>query len=116
MAGIQGSDQRSSKLAEVPLPPPPPHITRTEQLTWFAYGVIAILLLAIPLATHSFGIPDIAAWVLLVATVGMAAFWLRNGELRGPEWLRPEDYERYLKAIQRIPRMEEDQPAPPTLT
>ena len=89
--------------APVPEIPPPPRLTRTEQATWVAYGLIAILLLVIPVATHSFGLPDLAAWVLLAGAVAMSAIWLGNGALRGPEWLLPEEHERFLKEIQRLP-------------
>lgn len=94
----------------------PPHMTRIEQATWVVYGLVAILLLVIPLATHSFGLPDIAAWVLLIGTVTMTAYWLRTGGLRGPEWLKPDDYEMFLKKIQRIPGEDQDELAPPTPT
>ncbi len=92
-----------SPVARIPEPPQPTRLTRIEKGTWVIYGLVAVLLLVIPIATHSFSLPDIAAWVLLIATVAMTGIWLRNGALRGPEWLKPEDYERYLKEIQRIP-------------
>jgi hypothetical protein len=100
----------------VPEIPPPPRLTRTEQATWAVYALVAILLLVIPILTHSFSLPDVAAWVLLIGTVAMTAVWMRNGALRGPEWLKPDDYEKFLKEIQRIPGAAEDEPAPPTPT
>lgn len=101
-------------VARVPEPPLPTRMTRIEQGAWVVYALVGLLLLVIPLVTHSFGPPDIAAWVLLLATVSITAFWLRTGALRGPEWLKPDDYEQFLKQIQRIPGVDESEPAPPT--
>jgi hypothetical protein len=115
-ASVPESDNWDAPPEPVPRLPLPPYQTRIELAAWAVYAVVAVLLLVIPLATHSFGLPDVAAWVLLVGAVGMTAFWLRNGALRGPEWLSPEDYERYLKAIQRIPGADEDKPSPPKPT
>jgi hypothetical protein len=89
-------------------------MTRIEQGTWVVYAVVAILLIAIPLLTHSFGLPDIAAWVLLLGTLAMTIGWMRSGALRAPEWLKPEDYERFLDSIQRVPEATSGEPAPPT--
>lgn len=97
----------------VPPLPLPPQLTRTEKATWIVYGLVAILLIAIPLATRSFSLPDLAAWVLLVGTVAMAAIWYRQRTLHGPEWLRPDDYEAFLKAIQKMPESIPDESAPP---
>ena len=102
--------------ARVPEPPLPPRMTRIEQACWVVYGLVALLLLVIPILTHSFGLPDIAAWALLIATVSITAYWMRSGTLRGPEWLKPGDYERFLKEIQRIPGAEGEEPAPPRPT
>jgi hypothetical protein len=68
----------------------------------------------IPLLTHSFGFPDIAAWVLLLGTLAMTIGWMRDGTLRAPEWLKPEDYERFLASIQRVREATSSEPAPPT--
>lgn len=109
-------DAPAAPVQKIPEPPRPQHLTRIELAAWVVYGLVAILLLVIPIATHSFSLPDIAAWVLLIATVTMTGIWLRNGALRGPEWLKPEDYERYLREIQRIPGADEDgtaRPRPP---
>ncbi|MGC1185200.1 MAG: hypothetical protein WBA31_08640 [Candidatus Dormiibacterota bacterium] len=97
----------------VPPLPLPPQLTRTERATWFIYGLVAILLIAIPLATHTFSLPDLAAWVLLVGTVALAAIWYRRRTLHGPEWLSPDDYEAFLKAIQKMPEPSSGEPAPP---
>jgi hypothetical protein len=111
--GDQDWEGRGQHAPPIPLPP---RLTVTEKATWVVYGLVAVLLIAIPLATRSFSIPDMAAWILLVATVALAAVWHRRGTLHGPEWLRPDDYERYLKDIQRMPTTTEDQTAPPRLT
>jgi hypothetical protein len=106
---------RNWKIPEQQVPPLPlpPRVTRTERVTWLVYGLVAILLIVIPLATHSFSLPDLAAWVLLIGTVVLATTWQRQGTLHGPEWLRPDDYEAFLKAIQRMPDPSQDEPAPP---
>ncbi|MGH7667682.1 MAG: hypothetical protein ACRENY_04275 [Candidatus Dormibacteria bacterium] len=88
-------------------------MTRMELATWIAYGLIAIPLVAIPWLTHSFSFPDIAAWVLLVAAATLSAIWFRLGTFWGPEWLRPEDYDQFLKQIQRLPGEEAESSAPP---
>lgn len=110
------SEGRNVTAARVPEPPLPTRMTRIEQAAWVVYALVALLLLVIPWATHSFGAPDIAAWVVLLATISITAFWLRTGALRGPEWLKPDDYEQFLKQIQRIPGADESEPAPPTPT
>ncbi|MGA8206462.1 MAG: hypothetical protein WB801_10195 [Candidatus Dormiibacterota bacterium] len=109
--------QDQNRTAErIPEPPLPPRVTRIEQGTWAVYAVVAILLIAIPFLTHSFGLPDIAAWVLLLGTVAMTIGWMRSGALRAPEWLKPDDYERFLASIQRVPEATLGEPAPPKPT
>jgi hypothetical protein len=78
------------------------------------YAAVAILLVVIPFLTHSFGLPDVAAWLLLLGTLAMTVGWMRSGALRAPEWLKPEDYERFLTSIQRVPGPTSVEPAPPT--
>jgi len=85
----------------VPDIPPAPRLTRTERATWVVYGLVALLLLALPLITHSFSLPDLAAWILLVGAVAMSAAWLRSGAFQAPEWLMPDDYEQFLRELQR---------------
>jgi len=114
-AVAQGQDQ-DRPAERIPEPPLPPRMTRIEQGTWAVYAVVAILLIVLPLLTHSFGLPDIAAWVLLLGTLAMTIGWMRNGALRAPEWLKPEDYERFLASIQRVPEATSSEPAPPTPT
>lgn len=113
MTESQDLDQAADR---VPTIPPPPHLTRIEQATWLVYALVALLLILIPVLTHSFGLPDLAAWVLLIGTVAMTAAWMRSGALRAPEWLKPDDYERFLKEIQQIPGAPPDDPSPPTPT
>ena len=113
-APVTDSENWDAAVDQVPEIPPPPRLTRTEQATWVVYGVVAILLLVIPIATHSFSLPDVAAWVLWGGAVTMTAIWMRTGALRGPEWLKPDDYDQFLKEIQRIPGSDQDQTVPPT--
>lgn len=114
-AVAQGQDQ-DRPAERIPEPPLPPRMTRIEQGTWAVYAVVAILLIVIPITTHSFGLADIAAWVLLLGTLAMTIGWIRDGALRAPEWLKPEDYERFLTSIQRVPEATSSEPAPPTPT
>lgn len=112
-AVTQSQDQEQPEV-RIPEPPLPPRVTRIERGTWLVYLVVAILLIVIPFLTHSFGLPDIAAWVLLLGTLAMTIGWMRSGALRAPEWLKPEDYERFLTSIQRVPDPTSSDPAPPT--
>ncbi|HEY6537477.1 MAG TPA: hypothetical protein VI138_00350 [Candidatus Dormibacteraeota bacterium] len=108
------SDGPSREVAtKSPPAPMPPRITQTERATWVVYAVVAVLLLAVPLLTHSFSLPVLFAWLLLIATVAMAAVWHRQGTIRGPEWIRPEDYDAFLKKIQQPPTPAPEKPAPP---
>lgn len=113
MTQIQGRDDSFDPVPEIP---PPPRLTRIEQGTWIVYALVALLLILIPVLTHSFGLPDAAAWVLLVGTVAMTAAWMRSGALRGPEWLRPDDYEKFLSEVQRGPGDASGESAPPRPT
>gem|GEM_PF-3421176 len=112
-AAVGQSQEQDRPVERIPEPPLPPRVTRIEQGTWLVYAVVAILLIVIPLVTHSFGLPDVAAWVLLLGTLAMTVAWMRNGALRAPEWLKPEDYERFLTSIQRVPEPTSGEPAPP---
>lgn len=115
-AAVSRSQDQDRTAERIPEPPLPPRMTRIEQGTWVVYAVVAILLIVIPFLTHSFGLPDIAAWVLLLGTLAMTIGWMRNGALRAPEWLKPDDYERFLTSIQRVPEATSGEPAPPTPT
>lgn len=113
-AAVTQSQDQDRPAERIPEPPLPPRVTRIEQGTWLVYAVVAVLLIVIPFLTHSFGLPDIAAWVLLLGTLAMTIGWMRSGALRAPEWLKPEDYERFLTSIQRVPDPTSSEPAPPT--
>ncbi len=95
-------------------PPLPPRVTRMELAIWATFLLVAILLVVIPVATHSFSYPDIAAWVLVAFSAGVSGYWFHAGTQRAPEWLRPDDYQRFVKSVQRLPGREppRDPPRP----
>ena len=80
--------------------PPIPRLTRTERAVWVVYALVAVLLVAIPIATHSFSPPDAAAMLLLLGAAAMSFRWFRNGELRTAEWMPEAEYEEFLKDLQ----------------
>ncbi len=80
--------------------PPIPRLTRTERAVWIVYGLVAVLLVAIPVATRSFSPPDAAAVLLLLGAAAMSFRWFRNGELRTAEWMPEAEYEEFLKDLQ----------------
>ncbi len=79
---------------------PPPRMTQTEISVWAAYGLVAVLLILVPLLTHSLGLVDFFAWGLLLGAAGLSLYWMRSGSLQGPEWLTPDDYEEFLAELQ----------------
>ncbi|MGH7611331.1 MAG: hypothetical protein ACREN4_04860, partial [Candidatus Dormibacteria bacterium] len=78
------------------------------------YLLVAVLLLLVPLLTHSFGPEDLAAWLLLLAATAMSVFWMRRGSLRSPEWLLPDDYDEFLTEVQRLDGEVSGEEPPPT--
>jgi len=84
---------------EEPLIPPVPRLTHTEKAVWGAYLGIAILLIVVPILTHTFSLPTVAAFVLLGGAVAMSLTWFRSGELRTAEWLPEEEYEEFLRQL-----------------
>ncbi|MGH7610019.1 MAG: hypothetical protein ACREOD_08845 [Candidatus Dormibacteria bacterium] len=99
-----------------PLPeiPAPARYTATERGVWVVYGVVAAVLLAVPLLTHSLGLLDVAAWLLVVGAAALSTYWMRTGELRCPEWLLAEDYEEFLSELQGPDPEASPEPPPPT--
>lgn len=92
------SPDPADEQEESPIPPVP-SLTRTEQVVWVTYLGIAILLIAVPILTHTFSLPTVAAFVLLGGAAAMSLTWYRSGELRTAEWLPEEDYEEFLRQL-----------------
>lgn len=81
--------------------PPIPRFTRTEVGVWVVYGLLAVALVALPLAFGHFSLLNVGAIALLLAAAAMSLYWLHNGRLRTEEWLSPDDYQRYLDDLHR---------------
>jgi hypothetical protein len=113
-AAVTDGSNWDAPPAEVPEIPPPPRLTQTELAVWVVYGLVAVLLAVLPALTRSFGLPDVAAWVLLLLAVAMSGAWMHSGALRAPEWLTPDDYEKFLTEIQQVPEPTPKRPYPPT--
>ncbi|HUY53675.1 MAG TPA: hypothetical protein VMV23_00760 [Candidatus Nanopelagicaceae bacterium] len=80
--------------------PPIPMVTRTETAVWVIYALVAVLVVAIPVATRSISLPDAGAVLLLLGAAAMSFRWYRNGELRTAEWMPEAEYEEFLKELQ----------------
>ncbi len=79
--------------------PPVPRLTRTERAVWGVYAAVAVGLVLIPILTHSFSLPNVAAFILLGGAVAMSFAWFRSGELRTAEWLPEDQYEEFLEQL-----------------
>jgi hypothetical protein len=75
-------------------------VTRTETAGWVIYAVVAALVVAIPVATHSISPLDALAVLLVLGAAAMSFRWYRNGELRTAEWMPEAEYEEFLKELQ----------------
>lgn len=84
-----------------PGPGPIPRFTRTEVGVWIVYGIVAVLLIAIPVATRRLSLADIGAGVLLLGAAAMSWGWLHGGQLRTEEWLSEAEYEEFLRDLHR---------------
>ncbi|MHB1576634.1 MAG: hypothetical protein ACYCX9_09005 [Candidatus Dormibacteria bacterium] len=82
-----------------PVIPPVPRLTRTERAVWVVYAAVGIGLIVVPVATRSFSLPNLAAFVLLGGAVAMSYAWFRSGELRTAEWLPEAEYEEFLHRL-----------------
>ena len=77
-----------------------PMVTRTETAVWVICLLVAMLVVAIPVATHTISAPDAGAVLLLLGAAAMSFRWYRNGELRTAEWMPEAEYEEFLKDLQ----------------
>jgi hypothetical protein len=91
--------EEPSDDAGEPAIPPVPRLTRTERAVWAVYALVGIGLVLVPIATRSFTLPNLAAFVLLGGAVAMSYAWFRNGELRSEEWLPEAEYEEFLHRL-----------------
>ncbi len=79
--------------------PPVPRLTRTERVVWAVYALVALGLIIVPVATRSFSLSNVAAFVLLGGAVAMSYGWFRSGVLRTAEWLPEDEYEEFLARL-----------------
>jgi hypothetical protein len=97
----EGATQEQGQPTSVP---PVPRFTRTETAVWATFGLVAILVLTLPIISHEFTLADAGAVVLLLGAVAISYIWYRSGELRTAEWLTEPEYEGFLKELQQPPR------------
>jgi hypothetical protein len=97
----EGAPQEQGQPASVP---PIPRLTRTEKSVWVSFGLVTVLVVALPIISHRFTLADAGAVVLLLGAVAISYIWYRSGELRTAEWLTEPEYEGFLKELQQPPR------------
>lgn len=78
-----------------------PRFTRTEVAVWVVYAIVAVVVVAVPLATHTFSLAVVGAWVLVLGAAAMSWGFLRSGVLRTEEWLSEDEYEEFLREMHR---------------
>ena len=90
----------SPTTPKAPADRPIPRLTRTEMGMWVVYAVVAIVAVAVPIATRHLTLADVGAWILVLGAAAMSWGWYRSGALRAREWMEEAEYEEFLREMQ----------------